>query len=131
MADGPHIDTPRGSIIVTKGGKAELVWNADFKPKWQRRYTRAQMFVDSEILRLSEPFTPKQTGMLVLSGTLGTQIGSGEVKWIAPYARAVYYRPGAIGRNTGPLRGNFWFSRMKAVYGRAIIAGAKRMAGRG
>lgn len=128
---GPVIETPRGKVIRTKGGKAKLVWNTNFKPKWQRRYSAAQRLVDSEILRLSEPYTPLQTGMLVKSGTLGTEIGSGLVQWIAPYARAQYYSSRKPGSETGPLRGPFWFERMKAVYRRRIITGARRIAGRG
>lgn len=131
MTDGPRIDSPRGSIIVTEGGKAELAWNQDFRPTWQGRYSRAQRFVDSEILRLSEPFTPLQTGMLIKSGTLGTDVGSGKVQWIAPYAKAQYYSPRKPGSETGPLRGPQWFERMKQLYGRTIVAGAKKMAGGG
>lgn len=125
------IETPRGQVFITKGGKAELTWNTNFQAKHQRRYTRAQMFVDSEVLRLSEPFVPLQTGMLIKSGILGTDVGSGEVKWIAPYATAQYYSPRAPGSETGPLRGPMWFERMKALYKSAIIAGARRLAGSG
>jgi hypothetical protein len=125
------IETPKGQIIQGKNGKAQLVFNPNFAPKWNAHYSQAQRFVDSEILRLSDPFIPMQTGMLIKSGILGTDIGSGEVKWIAPYAKAQYYRPGKIGSETGPLRGNHWFERMKALYKRQIIAGAKRLAGRG
>lgn len=125
------IETPRGQLFVRKNGKAQLTWNTNFKAKWNGQYTRAQRFVDSEILRLSEPYTPLQTGMLVKSGALGTDVGSGEVKWIAPYAKAQYYRPGKPGRETGPLRGPYWFERMKASYGDQIVAGAKLLAGGG
>jgi hypothetical protein len=128
---GPRIETPRGEIVITPGGKAELKWSASFRPKWQRNYSAAQKFVDSEILRLSEPYTPFQTGMLVKSGDLGTKVGSGTVQWIAPYARAQYYAKRKPGSETGPLRGPYWFERMKAVYGRRIITGARRIAGRG
>jgi hypothetical protein len=128
---GPVIETPRGSIITTKAGRARLVWNTNFQPKWQRRYSAAQAFVDSEVLRLSEPYTPLRTGMLVKSGTLGTDVGSGMVEWIAPYAKAQYYSPRKPGRETGPLRGNFWFQRMKSAHGRTITAGARRIAGGG
>lgn len=131
MAKGPVIETPRGKVYITKGGKAKLEFNTNFRPKWQRRYSDAQRFVDSEVLRLSEPFTPMQTGMLVKSGTLGTDIGSGLVAWIAPYAKPQYYSPRKPGSETGPLRGPFWFERMKATYGRKIISGARRIAGRG
>lgn len=126
------IETPRGRIITGTNGKAELKFNPKFAPKWTRRYSRAQMFVDSEVLRLSEPFTPLLTGTLVRTGILGTDVGSGTVKWIAPYA-AKQYRKGRLpGQSkTGPLRGRYWFERMKEVWGAKIIAGARKLAGRG
>ena len=127
----PVINTPRGSIIINKGGKAELKWATDFQPKWQRHYSDAQKFVDSEVLRLSEPYTPLRTGMLIKSGTLGTDIGSGTVQWIAPYARAQYYSPRKPGSETGPLRGPQWFERGKQVWGQTILAVARRIAGMG
>ena len=117
--------------MITATGKAELTFNTGFRQKWQGHYTRAQMFVDSEILRLSEPYTPLLTSMLIKSGTLGTDVGSGTVKWIAPYAKAQYYSKRSPGSQTGPLRGPFWFERMKAVSGKTIIAGARRIAGQG
>ncbi len=125
------IETPRGQIIQSGKGQAQLVWNTNFSQKWNGNYSQAQRFVDSEILRLSEPFIPLQTGMLVKSGILGTDVGSGEVKWIAPYASAQYYSPRAPGSETGPLRGPFWFERMKALYKQVILDGARRLAGRG
>jgi hypothetical protein len=128
---GPIIETPKGRIILTPKGKAALVWNTNFQPRWQQHYSRAQMFVDSEVLRLSEPFTPLRTSMLIKSGTLGTEIGSGTVQWIAPYARANYYSPRAVGSETGPLRGPKWFERMKGVHKDKILAGARKIAGQG
>jgi hypothetical protein len=125
------IQTPRGVIAIGKNGKAELSWNTNFRAKWQGRYSAAQKFVDHEVLRYSEQFTPKLTSMLIKSGDLGTEIGSGLVKWIAPYARRQYYATRKPGSQTGPLRGPFWFERMKAVWKNVIIAGARRLAGRG
>lgn len=127
---GPTIDTPRGSIHITDAGKAELVWKTDFA-RWPRQYRQAQQFVDGEVLRLSEPYIPLQTGMLIKSGILGSDIGSGEVKWIAPYAAYQYYSKRKPGSETGPLRGPYWFERMKVAYKARILAGAKRLAGRG
>lgn len=126
----PIIETPRGSIIINSATmKAELKFNPDFQPKWQRRYSAAQKFCDSEVLRLCEPYTPLRTGMLVMSSILGTDVGSGTVQWIAPYSRYQYYGKRAPGSETGPLRGPYWFERMKAVSGETIIAGARRIAG--
>lgn len=122
----PKIKTPRGSIIITPGGKAELRWNVGFEKKWQGRFDNAQQFLDSEILRDSEPFTPMLTGMLVKSGTLGTHIGNGIIKWIAPYARKQYYLPKKPGSQTGSLRGPKWFERAKAIYKKSWISGVKK-----
>lgn len=124
------VATPRGAVIKGDNGKAELHWNPVFSDKWSDRYSEAQMFVDSEVLRLSDKYIPFQTGMLKKSGTLGTVIGSGEVVWAAPYARGQYYYT-SDSRSYDPLglRGGHWFERMKADYGAQIIEGAKRRAG--
>jgi hypothetical protein len=133
----PRIDTPRGSIVIGANAKAELKWNTDFQQKWLERYSEAQKFVDSEVLRLCEPYTPLRTGMLIKSGTLGTEIGSGTVSWIAPYAKAQYYRPKKPkgvkepSTETGPLRGPYWFERMKATHVRTILVGARKIIGKG
>lgn len=126
------IETPRGKVIRDANGKAQLVWSPNFAPKWTRRYSLAQKFVDSEVLRLSEPFTPLLTGTLIKTGILGTDVGSGAVKWIAPYARRQYYKGRVPGTSqTGPLRGRYWFERGKAVWGESLIAGAKKLIGKG
>lgn len=127
----PVIETPRGRIGLDPQSRAVLEFNTNFQPKWQRRYTNAQKFVDSEILRQSEPYTPLLTGTLIKTGILGTEIGSGVVQWIAPYAKPQYYSPRKPGSLTGPLRGPFWFERMKQVSGKSIIAGARKIAGGG
>lgn len=128
----PIIETPRGSITVNQNGRAELKWNTAFKAKWQRQYSAAQKFVDSEVLRLCEPYIPLKTSMLIKSGILGTTIGSGVVQWIAPYARRQYYLANRkTTSDSGAMRGSFWFQRMKQANGRAIIAGARRIAAQG
>ncbi len=127
----PKIITPRGAIIQGKNGKAKLEWNTTFQQKWQGNYSAAQSFVDSEVLRLSEPYIPLLTSMLIKSGILGTFIGSGLVQWIAPYAKAQYFSKRKPGSQTGPLRGPQWFERMKTVHRNRIVAGARRIAGSG
>jgi hypothetical protein len=127
----PKIETPRGTIVQTANGQAELTFNPNFVDKWQGQYTEAQKFVDTEVLRLSEPYVPLLTSMLIKSGILGTNVGSGTVQWIAPYARRQYYSKRIPGSLTGPLRGPFWFERMKAVSGEEIIRLARELAGGG
>ena len=66
--------------------------------------------------------------MLDKSGILGTQIGSGEVNWIAPYAAAQYYNT-ADSRSYDAQRGGRWFERMKADHRDEILRGAKKLGG--
>ena len=117
------VTTPRGQIIrtTTKSGavKAELSWNPNFAPQKSQNFTRAQKFVDSEVLRYCSAMVPFQTGMLDKSGKLGTVIGSGNVQYIAPYARTQYYDTAN--------RGAKWFERMKVAYKKDILSGAKKL----
>ena len=55
---------------------------------------RVQQMIDSEVIRLMTPYTPRDTRALINSATRLTQIGSGLVKQggpSAPYARRWYY----------------------------------------
>lgn len=125
------IDTPRGTVIQVgtyknDGSlikmKAELVWNPGFGPAYTRKFGKTQMFIDEKVLRGMEPYTPLRTGMLIKSARLGTTIGSGLIRYLAPYARAQYYggrldgssTTGGWSSTTAWLRGRLWFSRWKA-----------------
>lgn len=66
--------------------------------------------------------------MLIKSATLGTVIGSGKIKQIAPYAAWQYYRTD-ITRKYDPRRGAYWFERMKADHRTYILKGAAEKAG--
>lgn len=134
--DKTIVQAAHGAIIerqYTKGkykGKTYLrfEWNPGFAPRFQKQYDSAQKFVDSEVQRRSAPYTPKKTSMLIKSSILGTVIGSGEVQWVAPYARGQYYHT-ADTRSYDPKRGAHWFERMKADYGKAILSKAKKIGG--
>ena len=77
-----------------------------------------QQYIDSECLRLCAPFVPRRIGTLNESGTIHTQIGSGEVKYSTPYARRWYYMPAHF--QDAPQRGNYWFERMKGSTDKAL-----------
>ena len=142
MPTYPGIFTTRGMILVDeKSMQARLVFYSDVllgikgkgfggaksAGRWGRRFYASQWFLDNEILSTCDPYIPFLTGMLRLSGILGTKVGSGMVSWIAPYAAAQYYMVRVNPSQTGPLRGPFWFQRMWETYGQAIIAGAKKI----
>lgn len=93
---------------------------------------RVQRYVDSEVLRLTDPYVPMLTSALKKSGITGTVIGRGEVIYKAPHARKNYYKNrgrGKQGTQKGGLRGRYFFARAKADHGKEIIAGAKKIAG--
>lgn len=130
MAQGFDIQTPRGRVFTTRtrNGQvtARLEWASGFGPQASSDFSQAQKFVDQECLRYMDPLTPRRTGMLIKSGTLGTVIGSGTLEYLAPYARRQYHE----GRSRGQ-RGKKWFERMKTAHGKVILKGAQRMAGGG
>ena len=119
------ITSPRGSVVTrqTKNGSisAEIVWNSGFARKKGQAFESAQEFVDSECLRYMNPLTPRRTGMLITSGTLGTVIGSGNIEYLAPYARRQYYEHKEKAH---------WFETMKASKKDVILKGAEQIAGR-
>lgn len=86
-----------------------------------------QQFIDSEVIRYSDPLIPKDQGTLIESGHINTRIGSGEVIWSTPYARRWYYMPANF--QGAPQRGNYWFERMKEQYKDTILQGAKQLSG--
>lgn len=95
---------------------------------------RVQKFIDSECIRRMDPLTPKRTGTLIRTASppYGTIIGSGKIKQTAPYSRHNYYYNGGHGMQgtaSGGLRGRLWFKRMKSLHLRAILDGARRLAG--
>lgn len=88
----------------------------------------AQQFIDSEVLRLCDPYVPFDTGALIDSGIIHTQIGSGKVRYRTPYARRWYYMPAEF--NEAPRRGNYWFERMKNEGGKEkILRGLRKITG--
>lgn len=120
------ITAPQGSIVSNGKNKAELTWNPDFAAKRNAQFSRKQMFVDSEVLRRCSPRVPLQTGMLEKSGKLGTDVGSGEVDYIAPYA-AYQYRVTSDTRPYDANRGAHWFERMKVAEKEDILRGADKI----
>lgn len=130
MAKKVIVSTPRGEILGDGVSRAQLVWNPGFSSRFSSQYSKAQKFVDSEVLRGCSALVPFQTGALQKSGVLGTDVGSGEVAWIAPYAHDQYYNTPQT-RGYDANRGAYWFERWKASDGGRTIKQAKKLAGGG
>lgn len=136
------IETPRGCIVITEKGTAQLRWNPEFGAAWGKRFDVVQKYVDGEVLRLCSPMVPFRSGMLDKSGILGTVTGKGEVSYNAPYARYHYYGKLMVGKapkklteynmkyHGAPVRGPLWFERMKNQHLHSILRGAAAMARR-
>lgn len=86
---------------------------------------RAQYVVDSETLRLMDPMTPMDTGTMIRSAKLGTVYGTGEIKYLAPYARRQYYTNKG-GSPLHPQASHHWFERFKTAHKEAVIKAAQR-----
>lgn len=84
---------------------------------------QVQKYIDSEVLRLSDPLIPLDTSILKGSGIRSTVIGSGEVKYSTPYAKRQYYTNAGSGR-----RGRLWFVRMKVDHLEQILKKAQERA---
>lgn len=88
---------------------------------------RVQQVIDSEVLRLDDPYVPFETGNLRQSGIRGTHFGSGEVVYNAVYAANQYYNTSDT-RTYDPMRGAHWFERMKADHRSEILDSARKVA---
>ena len=117
--------------------RARLVFNPRLQPQLRQNFQMTQQFIDSEVLRLSDPYVPFDTGYLKKSGILGTVIGSGDIFYIAPYGRKQYYEskvltntPLQYDTSRHPLAGKLWFERMKADHIDDIRKGAAAIAAR-
>ena len=86
-----------------------------------------QRVIDSEVLRLDDPYVPFDTGNLRQSGIRGTHFGSGEVVYNAVYAASQYYNTPDT-RSYDPMRGAQWFERMKADHHGEILEAARKAA---
>lgn len=109
------ITTPSTTTIQGKGGKVSLVWNAGAAGSINSDLEKRQRIIDSEVLKLCAPMVPHRSGKLERSGITGTVIGSGGVKYTAPYSRRQYFKT-ATSRSYDPRRGGMWFERMKTAH---------------
>lgn len=116
------IKQPPNTTFKSGKTKVSLVWNPTFGMVRTEQFRRAQVFVDSEVLRYCSPLVPFRTGQLDRSGKTGTNLGDGNVKYVAPYAAYQYYCT-AQTRDYDAQRGGMFFERMKTAHKDAIKKG--------
>lgn len=104
---------------------------------------RVQEFIDNSVIQLMDEYTPMRSGLLKILPKYESQIGSGLIVQSTPYARYQYYGKVMVGPapkqvtdipltyNGAPMRGAFWFERMKADHAADILRGAQNVANKG
>lgn len=110
--------------------------------RFKAQYSRAQKWLDNEVIVDSTPYVPFLNSDLRKSAIRGTELGSGEVIWANPYARYQYYGKLMIGpppkeltdiplQYHQPGTGAFWFETAKSTQKRHWIDGVRKLAGGG
>lgn len=102
------VDQPKN----TKTDGVTLKWNPSFSKTRSEQFSNAQKSIDSDVIRLCWPLVPFDKGILNNSSLLNTVMGSGLVVYVTPYAAKMYYNP-QLNFQGGPIRGAYWFERMK------------------
>ena len=120
-----QIKAPGNAAVGSGAITATIEWSPGFAQDREARFARAQKMFDQEVLRLTEPYVPFQTGMLALSPAQASDIGSGLLVWSTPYAAAQYYNT-ALTRPYDARRGGLWFERMCADNKAHLIKFAER-----
>lgn len=109
---------------------------------------RIQRYIDQAVVRHMAPYTPLDTGALQNS----VYARNGEIVYTVPYAKFLYYGKVLVSPSTGspwakrgeekvltrrllqfkgaPMRGSYWFLRMKAQYAQEILKGAGKINGK-
>ncbi len=110
------INTPAKQVIRAGCVTGNLTFDSRLASRTENNLEQAQKFIDSECIKRMSTYTPRRTGVLIKSATIGTVIGSGEIHQQTPYARRQYYEHKSKGK---------WFERMKNNHKDSILRGAK------
>lgn len=102
-----------------------MIFFKDFILDAKRNFSPAQRFIDSECMRLMDPYTPFDKGTLKSAPNI--QSGGGKIVQQTPYAKRWYYEHANF--KEAPRRGNKWFERMKENHKKDILAGAAKILG--
>lgn len=125
--------TPRGAVWEDMNSYGEtrmrLDWNPGFGPRFTKLLQSSQAKLDQEVMKQMEPYMQLDTAAMIMSMRLSTEVGSGQIDVTAPYSRKVHDSLSKVGRITGPLRGPFFFRRMKADRLTYLLQFARRSVG--
>lgn len=96
----------------------------------QKAGSKAQMWLDNEVIKDSEKYVPFKTGTLSKSAITGSNIGSGIIVYNTPYARYLYYGDGFnFSKTKHPQSQSRWFEVSKSVNLNKWLNGVKKIGG--
>jgi len=84
------------------------------KKKIDDRMKRVQLVLDSQIMKDSNYYIPKQEGFLARS-VFSSLAGNGVLVWTMEYARKMYHFEGRLSKEVNPNASTKWFERAKAT----------------
>ncbi len=87
-----------------------------------------QKYIDKAVMENCDPYAPLESSTLKNSPIGASVLGSGKVIYNTPYAARMYYNP-QYHFTGAPMRGAYWFERMKADKRDTILRGAAKVAG--
>lgn len=103
-----------------------IVWHVDVPKKIDDAGREAQKSLIYTVLRFANPYTPKDTGNLIASGTASSLPEKGVIIYSAPYAKKLYYGDHfKFDRTKNKKAGSRWIERMKRERLGSIIAAAQ------
>lgn len=93
-------------------------------------FNEAQFWLDNAVLKDSTPYVPRDEGFLETSGISGSVIGSGELVYNTPYAKAQYYGLPNKSKDVHPQATCQWTEKAKAAMLKAWRDGVGKLIGR-
>lgn len=84
------------------------------KKKIDDRMKRVQLVLDTQIMKDSNYYIPKQEGFLERS-VFSSVSGNGVLVWTMEYAKKMYHFEGRLSKEVNPNASTKWFERAKAA----------------
>lgn len=76
---------------------------------------QVQYTLDSQVQKDSNFYAPRDQGTLQESSVIHSKLGSGEIVWLTPYARRLYYNPQYnFSKVKNPNARGLWFEAAKS-----------------
>ena len=95
--------------------------------KIEKAVSKGQMVLDTQVLKDSNNYAPRDTGNLVNSSIRATNPGTGQIVWDTPYARKLYYNPQYnFSKDKNPQAQGLWFEAAKSRHFKEWIQVAEK-----